>query len=41
MVVETIKNSICVNKIICKKKEIVVLEEDIIVPDIKRKRMCL
>lgn len=35
MVVETIKNSICVNKIICKKKEIVVLEEDIIVPDIK------
>jgi len=35
MVVDTIKNNICVNKIVCKKKEIIVLEEDIIVPDIK------
>jgi len=35
MVVDTVKNNICVNKIVCKKKEIVVLEEDIIVPDIK------
>lgn len=35
MVVDTIKNNICVNKIVCKKKEIIVLEEDVIVPDIK------
>lgn len=35
MVVDTIKNSLYVNKIVCKKKEMVVLEEDIIVPDIK------
>lgn len=35
MVVDTIKNSICVNKIISRKKDIIILEEDIIVPDIK------
>jgi len=35
MIVDTIKNNICVNRIVCKKKEVIVLEEDIIVPDIK------
>lgn len=35
MSVETIKNNICVNKIVCKKKEVIILNEDIIVPDIK------
>lgn len=35
MEVETIKNNIYVNRIVCKKKELLVLEEDIIVPDIK------
>lgn len=35
MIVETIKNNIYVNKVVCKKKEIIMLEEDIIVPDIK------
>jgi len=35
MVVDTMKNNITLNKIVSKKKDIIVLEEDIIVPDIK------
>ena len=35
MVVDTIRNNLSVNKIVSKKKDVVVLEEDIIVPDIK------
>jgi len=35
MIADTIKNNICLNKIVCKKKDVIVLEEDIIVPDIK------
>ena len=35
MVVDTTKESLCINKIIGEKREIIVVEGDIIVPDIK------
>ena len=35
MEVEVSKDNICINKIVCEKKELIFAEEDMIVPDTK------
>ena len=35
MAIETLKESVCVNQVIAKSKENIVIEEDVIIPDIK------
>ena len=35
MVVNTSKEKLCINKLVCRKKEIIFVEKDMIVPDAK------
>ena len=35
MEIDVSKEQICINKLVCEKKEIVFIEEDMIVPDFK------